>query len=395
VNLFNTSRIHERFSNPFTNPLVVSILVASFGDDLATLISNLAQSGEIRTIAAEASSQFGGETRRYVGAEILPEMPKEENSYTEEEIVYRTVVAVAGSRYSPPVLTKSGYVGNMTVTLGESSVALEFTAQEYDALTRMLRRVSVRGGDADMEAIAALIKLADRVNTGLIEFNEQSRWQALVNGTATLAGANGYTETVVYPNPPGHRSAAGGAWTSNAYDPYLDIEAKVALLDGKGYPIRRIITDRSSVMKLLNNQKVQARLGRLVLNEVGQVVSSTGRPALAELNAYNESNGYPSFEMYDLQFRTQTVRFFPANAMQFIGESERTVDVDAGDEIINLQGVLGYVGIGRPAGREDIARHLRMEYKDQHPPRVVCEGVQTSLPVIQEPEATATITGIA
>jgi hypothetical protein len=78
------------------------------------------------------------------------------------------------------------------------------------------------------------------LNRPLLEVIEKQRWQAIIDASVVRIGDNGYGETVTYPNPTGHRVAAGGTWSDNAYDPYADIMALAEVLAVKGYVVNRI-----------------------------------------------------------------------------------------------------------------------------------------------------------
>lgn len=200
--------------------------------DLNTLISNMDRDGYFPMVARDPRAQFGVATRRYIGAEVLPERNVEENAFRETSIKYRTVIANSGTRYSPAQKKAGEIVGEFLVELGESDIAREFTGRDYDILLKKL------GGNRDMEATMQFIGWLDTtVNRALVELNEKQRWDAIVSASVTRTGDNSYTETVSYSNPANHRAAAGGAWSSDLYDPYDDIYTQAQLLFDKGYNV--------------------------------------------------------------------------------------------------------------------------------------------------------------
>lgn len=360
--------------------------------DIGTLLEQLRADGTLNRIARDPRAQFGTRTRRYVGAEILPEQTVEENAYREDRIRYRTIIANAGDRYSPVQLKGGALVGGFDVRLWDSDIGSELTSRDYDTLLKIL------GRGQSMEGVAAIINFLDTtVTRALIEVNEKWRWQAIVDSLVELRGDNGYSEDVAYANPSGHRAAATD-WTDNAIDPFDDIYAIAALLAGKGYRIRRIITSTNVAGILAANTKVAARTNRITVSSGGQIQGVNGRIALADINSALAADELPAIEKYDLQYRTSTgsERFLADDVMVFIGETDNETTLDLGDltdrEV--LPSVLGYTAIGRATGQAAPGRVVRAEHFEDRPPRIEAQGWQTSGVVITEPEAIAVLTDI-
>lgn len=362
--------------------------------NLATLIQQLLQSGDVLRIARNPAAQFGTPTRRYLGAELLPERTVQANAYTEDQIRFRTVIANAGPRYGPTQKKGGVLVGSFEVKLAESDIAAEFTSQDYDALLRFLQQ------NLTIQATATVVNFLDsQVNIPLIEWIERARWQALVSAQVNLRGDNEFTEDIDYANPSGHRAAAGGTWSNDSYDPFLDIYAMADLLASKGFAAEqgRIVTSRNVVSILAGNAKVQARAGRILVSTGGQIQGGAGRATLGQINAALREDGLPVIELYDLQYRTSTStgRFMPNSVLCLFGATGQQAEIDLGDTSVVLDNVLGYAAVGRPAGQSDPGRFIRAEAKEDKPPRIEAEGWQTVLPVVQEPESMAVISSIA
>lgn len=361
--------------------------------DILGLLNQMDADGSIAAIARNSLAQFGRRTRRYLGATLLPERIVPDNIYKEENIRYRSVIANAGTRYSPVQLKKGALVGSFTVELADSDIGSELNGRDYDALLRIL------GRGADMEAVASLTNWLDTtVNIPLIEWNERARWQAIVSAVVQLRGNNGYTEDVNYSNPAGHRAAAAAQWSNNATDPFADIYAMAQLLADKGFTVNRIITSRKVVGIMALNAIVRTRTNRVTVNTSGQIQALSGRVQLAEINAFLSADGLPPIELYDLSYRTSTGtgRFMPDTVMVMVATTGRDENLDLADGRVEvLPDTLGYLGVGRPAGQSDAGRVIRQESFRNKPPRIESEGWQTSLPVITEPEAVAVITGIS
>ena len=54
--------------------------------DLITLVRNAMEDGTFGAITRNQAAQFGVPSRQYLGATLLPEMPKEKNMYREDGI---------------------------------------------------------------------------------------------------------------------------------------------------------------------------------------------------------------------------------------------------------------------------------------------------------------------
>lgn len=359
--------------------------------DLATLINTMRADGTIDTIARNRRAQFGRTARLYKGASLLPERTVGENAFREEAIRYRTVIANDGTRYSPAQLKSGDLIGSFLVELGHSDIARQFDSQMYDSLLRYLN------SDQGMQAVASITNWLDTtVNLALIEHDERQRWEAIVDAAVVRVGDNGYSETVSYPNPAGHRAAQSAAWSTDTTDIFEDIFTMADLLTSKGYTVNRMITSRQVLSKMANNNTVKTRTGVAVVNTSGQIQSATGRATLTNMNAVLESDGLPPIETYDLQYRTQngTTHFLKRDVFVLIATTGQDETIDFGDNEELFPDTLGYQAIGRAAGQSAPGRVIRAEAKEDKPPRIEAEGWQTSLPVIQHPEAIAVIHSI-
>lgn len=361
--------------------------------DIVTLINQMVSDGIGRRLATNPRVQFGTPSQPLLGATLLPEQNREQNDYREDSIRYRTVIANSSTRYSPPQKKGSALIGTMRVELAESDVASELTAQQYDYLIKLLNT----GGD--MQALANLIRFLD---TGVIQplalLREQQRWQAIENAQVIRLGDNNYNETVDYPNPIGHRPTVGGTWSSNSYDPMDDIYAAVEFLAAKGYTVNRII-GRTKVRNILKkNTKIVAR-GSKVTIVGGNITNTTGRVSNAELDDIFGDDNLPPFETYDGHYLTQTGMgyFIGDGSLIMACTTGRSQDIDLGDgEVLSLPNTLGYTAIGVPTGQAQPGiRTVLKDYGDEKPPRIEASGWQTSLPILQDPEALMVLKGIA
>lgn len=370
--------------------------------DIGTMLNNLRADGTIADITKNPLAQFGTRTRRYIGAELLPEKTVPENLYREEQIRYRTIIANDGSRYSPVQRKRGELLGSFEVELGDSDIGRQLSGREYDTLLKILGISSGGAGHtADGIPMAAITQMINWVDTvlvrALVELTEAQRWQALQNAQVIRRGHNGFTETINYVNPSGHRVNAAGTWSNNSYDPYADITAIVNLLHSKGYTVSRIITRRPVITILSQNLLVKQRVGITTL-EPGFVAGIA--PGFVNIQAINQvlsRDGLPPIEEYNLQYRTQTGTsyFLQGNAMVFVCLTGRDETLDIGDAQRFVTDTLGYLAVGRAVGEAEPGRVTKLFPYEDKPPRIDGQAWQTTLPVITEPEAIAVISNIS
>lgn len=363
--------------------------------DLATFVQSLVDDGTIGLLAGNVRAQFGPQNRQYIGATVLPERQVPDNRGEEAQIRYRSVIANDGTRYSPVQLKTSGQlVGSFSYELGHQDIGAQLDSRDYDALLQLLNTQSTQ------DAIATMVRFVDNsVVSPLVEVIEKQRWQALVDAQVTRVGDNGVSEIVDYPDPDGHRVAAGGDWWDDAYDPIDDIFGVNDMLEDKGMRLSRMIAGRRIVTQLSRNLQVRRRYaGVRVLSDADLF----DRLSPATVNQGLVSDGLPPIETYDLSYNTQDgsrLRFMPDDVLVFLCETPRDEEIiepeqQGGEVYRTLENTLGYTGIGRAAGQSTSGRVVYTESYQSKPPRIEVEGWQTSLPIIAEPEAVAVITGI-
>lgn len=359
--------------------------------DIFTLVNSMIADGSVQTVARNRRAAFGRATRQYLGATLLPERNVPNNAYRDYSIKYRTIIANDGGRYSPVQLKKGSLGGSMLVELGDSDIGDEFSAELYDALILLLQQ------NQSMTAVAQITNWLDTaINLSLIEHNERQRWQAIVDAVVERRGDNGYAEDVEYPDPADHRVAQSAAWSTDSTDIFDDIATAADLLASKGFTVNRMITSRQVASIMSANATIRTRTNRVTVNTSGQIMSTTGRAQLGDINAMLNADGLPNIETYDLQYRTSTGSgyFLPRDVFVLVATTGRDETIDMGDSEDLFENTLGYTAIGRAAGQSDPGRVIRMEAFGNKPPRIEAEGWQTSLPVISEPEAIAVIHSI-
>lgn len=357
--------------------------------DIKALLQKLIDDGKHLEIMNNPLAQFGPGNRQYKGFTLLPERNVLENKFREEGITYRTVLANAGTRYSPVQLKGSAMVGSFDAALGYSDIGSQLTGSDYDAIIRMLKRATGQK-EITLEAMANVLQWVDiTLNRPLIEHNEKNIWDAIVNAQVELRGDNGYEEDVVYPNPSGHRVNAAEDWSDDTKDPMDDIVLGVEKLAEKGFVVGRIVAPQPVISKLQKNKIMRERAGTLSIMS-GTVTGLRARASLAVLNSIMADNELPPIEPYNLVYRTQTGSgyFMPRDVFCMFATTGRDEVIDLGDdEPLVMNDVLGYTAVGIGTGQTSPGRYSSLEAFANKPPRVEGEAWQASLPIITEPEA--------
>lgn len=369
---------------------------------LTELLDEIQENGDLEDLMNNPAAQFGTLDDPYIGATLLAEQNRDENMYKETQVKYRSFIAQAGSYYSPAQLNTSGQlVGSFNVELGKTDQADQITAQDYDQLMKLLNRKASR------EAIMAAMRWMDyHLLRPHLDLNEKYRWDAIIDAQVIRMGSNGYSETVEYPDPDGHREtvasgsvAAPAGWyeTDNSYDPFEDIFTMVDLLDKKGYKVNRILTGGRKLISVLGkNPVVRERTSRITVSTSGQIEAMAGRATAAQINAYLNEEGIPPIEIYKKTYHTRAdgeKLFVSDSKLVFICSTGRTEPVDLGEKgVLELQNTLGYFGIGTPAGRFQPGRVVNTKDMDLYPGGFYAEAIQMGLPVLLHPEAMGVLT---
>lgn len=381
--------------------------------DLTTLVREIKENGDFDRLRLNISAQFGNENAPLLGATLLPEVIKPSNAYSEEQVSYKTVLANAGTSYSPAQV-KSGerLYGRFDVRLGNTNIADTMTANELEKLMSFL---SLADSDpaANLQAMAGVLGFLNKsIVLPHLLLNEKYRWDAIVDGIVRRRGFNGYEEDVIYPDPAGHRiSVPGGTtatpagWFSRTdnYDPFADIFAARNALARKGFRINRIISNFEIAHQFMNHPANKVRFGGISLSDGGfrQIVPGLN---FDRVNQELQSNQLPAWEIYD---RTYTDKdeadglvkvsrylerpsYHPVVLVCTTGRSESLIDFGDRTSLltsVELEDTLGYYGIGRVKGKESTGRWIHTEVTTRHPGGLYAEGIQEGLPVITEPEA--------
>lgn len=392
---------------------------------LQKLLELLRDSGDYDRLRLDLMAQFGTESAPYLGAQILPEQIRDSNAYTEQQIRYMTILANAGSSYSPAQLNTGGRIyGEFKVNFGNTNQADQLTANEYDRLMRLIMLADDGGNDnATLQAMAAVMSFLSRnILEPMLMLNELYRWQAIIDCQVKRRGSNGYAENVLYPNPAGHRvtvpggtvaNPAGWNETDGSYDPYQDFFTAQRFLAAKGYVISQVISDFTAAHVFMRNSNVINRLGgATIVNAGGGVSRIVSSVNLAMVNAELQANLLPTWQIYDRTYNYRSIDTTNVNQIAvdrylerspggvkthpvvLVCRTGRSVDlIDFGDRSslpsggVTLDDTLGYFGIGTVAGQPSPGRHFWDEVQLKHPGGLYSEVIQEGLPVITEPEA--------
>lgn len=361
--------------------------------DVGTVIANLRGSDQFRAQANDPRIQFRNrQGQNLIGAQLMPEVSQDNNSYTEEDIILLDVAASDLGAYDPPVVKAGGIrTARFRVELGDSGLALQMSPKDYSNIVRMLGRA------APMETIAeTVMNFSLSLTLGMTVKNEAQRWNAIRNARVVRV-IDEVAENIDYPQAPGQRTALVSAWSDNAYDPYPDVLRFLTLADSLGYPgVARLISRRKPLQTFLNNQKVAQRTGGFVGPVAGNIYYNA--PSKAKLDASFAENNLPAWETYDAWYQDQAGRnyYLPDDTVVAIFDTGRPNDValeleaQYNEPYVPDNGLttIGYYGVGTTSGHEDRGpgRWQNVTAKlEEARPHVFGEGVQKGLPVFQDP----------
>lgn len=369
--------------------------------DIGTLIEQMRGTDEFRLQANNPRVQFRNRNgQRLIGAELLPESPRELNQYDEEDIQLLDVVADDLGAYSPPEI-KTGAARYVTfnVKMGDSGIAVQMSPKDYSELVRMLQR-----NPTMEEAANTILDFNGQLTRAMTTFNEIQRWAAILNGSVVRKVGN-TTETITYPNYTTsggvvQRLTISGAWSSNSYDPFDDLMLALDVAADLGYQsVVRCISGRNVSRTLASNELVARRTSNFtqILDATpGAATTFFDPPSQSKLAAKMADYGLPGIEHYDIMYADQDGqhRYIPDDCMIFVFSTARSnepaleIQQTLNEPFIpDALNTIGYTGIGTTAGHEDSGpgRWTKVEFKDEARPHVFGEGVQKSLPVLTEP----------
>lgn len=348
-----------------------------------------AAEAEVQTVVSNPLAMLGPPEQPNLGLQLMPERLVDENMFTETRINYKTIVANNGTRYSPVQIKGGAMVGEFDVKLFSSDIGAQLTAQDYEAILKILRRYS--GSDIPMQAMMNLLRWVDKsLVQPLVVKNERMVWECVVDAAVPIEGDDGFKDTILISNPTGHRVASGD-WADPTYDPMIDIYARADHLKSKGIRPVRQIAGTPVVNQLLNHPKVKTAARGFITVESGALVGSENRLTLRGFNEFLAENELPPIEKYDKTYNVQngpSRHFLKRDVWVMIGETDTSeeIPVEDGDPLV-IANTLGYTGIGRNAGYDDPGRMVKTEAFDGKAPHIDGESWQESFPVNQNPEA--------
>ncbi len=184
--------------------------------DIKSLLEFMKAQGMFDRLTNNLLTQWGTQSNRLLSAEFLPPRLLDNNQDTIEEVYFRTVAAIDGTRHSPAQLVDGGELfGKINYRLGHSDLARQVTGPDYDGIIRYLNRNLPMAAAGRLMGIYGIFILQ-----GLVEHDELANWEAIVFNSITRRGDNAYYEYENGPDLADHRVVAGGDWQDPAYVPW-------------------------------------------------------------------------------------------------------------------------------------------------------------------------------
>lgn len=360
---------------------------------LRELLLRLLGDGSLNNIFNNPFLPWGLNNKIYLGQSLLPEVTVTENAFRYYRQQFKTIVANAGTRHNAAQMKRGTASQGMMFELGYSDVASEFTGPDYDAFLQIVRQTS--GQNLSMQQLVTLTNwMTKTLVLPLVEHNEKNRWLAICNASLTVTGDNGFSNTITYPNPSGHRFAAGGQWTNNSYDPLEDIIDAKQVLENKGKVVKHVIWSSQAASKFRGNTKIRERCGGISFAS-GVLTGVPGSASASAIVDLFEREDLPAPISYNHLYHTDsgTDWFLPRNKVVLIATSGRDEQIDLGDtEPMVLNDTLGICAMGIPSSTDGTpGRKFHLEEKTSKPPQIYGEAWQASLPAITEHESIVVI----
>jgi hypothetical protein len=335
----------------------------NFGDLLEMMLDNTSGSPNFfDSLLGNPEISFGPIETPYVMASIFPERTVEsEDVIRDNAMRFHSIIANATDRFSPPQYKSAVEAVNIGARLADSNAGFKLEAAEVEQITRILRT-----GNTPRAASVTLRAFEQGTVKPLLDLAELWRVQCAVYARVNAVGMNGRNEQIDYENPTGARSAVAGAWSDGTYDPMPDIQAKVTWLASNGYRVNRIVVDQETVT---------------ILNSV-----------LADA-------GLPALEVYEGVYNTTTqrgVKFWPRRTMAFFGVTAQGEDIvdQSGVLLRTLTNTVGFTALGIVVAQVRAGRVYQNKFEDMLPPSAIFTGWQTLIPVLEQFDAIAVLSGI-
>lgn len=363
--------------------------------DIGTLLETLEGEGQLQATLNDPRAQFGIDNKQYWGATVLPVQNVEEDGpFREYGVRWRTVVATDSTRYSPVTLRQIARGGSVLIELGEKDAGAQIFGRDLEKVRKALNGGRLAGSPNAASLLTQMV--AKGATQPLIEKEEKERLEAMVDGLILRRGDNGYKEDVPQANPVGHRVTVTTPVNDPLVNPLEAIDAQLAFMKAKGYPVTQIRTSTKVINAIRNNESARRDVGSFTyVGSDGRITSGQNSVSLDQINAYLAANGqgYPPIIAYDEVYETLygSKRFLRENAMVMV--STQGVDADTirqlgGDSDLPAPTSLGYYGVGIAENQSAPGRVALADYYDRdRGARISVKAWESSGPVILEPEA--------
>jgi|GEM_PF-7070243 len=364
--------------------------------NLGTLIEKLEDDREFITTLRHPLAQFGSSNRQLLGATLLPDRNRElyENSFDDEDFEIRAIAGRDTTRYSPVDNQTKIKHRRVHIELGEMDSGSSLHASHIDALNRTLAR---QGQEAGTDMLVSMVD--DLANGGLNDKKEIQRWEALVFAKIRIQLRDKQAQDIQLLDPTGHRFDAGGLWSDNAYNPFLDLFEMYRRAEEAGHPLRAAYC-RGRIWALLQrNATVASKLGVLQVNNASQLQSRESINSRSQIQLYLQSEGYPPLTVYNLDYHTPTGTgyFLRDDVIVGVGSTPKQYELTnlpEGSEDRILYNRLGFFEIGTCAGQDSVGPVVDVSYHKKKPVGIEVEAYLTGVTNVQEDEAVFVIKNI-
>jgi hypothetical protein len=357
--------------------------------DINTLLMRLQEEGRFDSLANNPNLQFTADSQELLFSSLLPERLVQANTFTEDGIRFKTLMANDSTRYSPPVKRGNAILSSTTVSLADSDIAAELTMQAYESFIRTFQA-------SPMQAVANLLRFFETgVAMPLAVLREKYRADIFDKGYVERRGANNFYELVKFPEPAGHRITVLD-WSDPEADILGVLKSAKRMLRDKGYNVTRMITNSDVIDDYFLKNDAIKQYGVMMVNASPiQGTTAFTLPAMDEYQVVFKALGaaqLPVPQIYDHGYDTETgtgyQKFLNSKIILVCNTGRESEPVNLGDDTnLVLPNTLGYTAIGLTTGQLQPGVRTKVTSYDGKDARIEAYGWQTTFPVLQDPEA--------
>jgi hypothetical protein len=368
--------------------------------NIQSLVQQINQGSGFQIAADDPSLQFQAEGQRLVFSELLPEVNVEEtHSFRIDGMRMNSRIANSSTRYSEPANKDSHEMQSALVELREADIGMTLNQPQIESLQALLGRNS-------RDAISRLLNISSAgLAQPLAMLREKQRAELICTGSYERVGANSLYEKVEMDSISGQRVTPYSDQSADFMNdetapkaPFIDaLESQQEWLEGKGYPLSRLLVNRKTAKAIASNDELRQEYGQMYLNQSDSTVPTADQGVFYA--QFLQANALPPLETINSGYWDDSGSFhsfIPDGIVLLVGSTPQDLTISApGTDRSLINGSSNRIGshyIGIPTGQTEpkVASDVRTIDTGKN---TVIQGQSwaTHSPVVMAPEAFSTI----